>query len=95
MSLHRLPIVQIPFQDEPTVVLNVHVFWGMVAFPGHKDVVASANLPHFDMLPSAVTLVKSLPTAQDARITFESAAAEGGLLQREVRCHSLCCAGKR
>jgi hypothetical protein len=46
MSLHRLPIVEIPLHDQLAVTVDVNMTRTVIADPSDKDVPAAADLWH-------------------------------------------------
>jgi len=45
-SFHGLAMVVIPFEDEPSIPIDMHMPRAVVARPGQENVVPSTNLAH-------------------------------------------------
>jgi hypothetical protein len=52
-------IIQIPFQDEHSIPIDMHMAGRMITFPGDKHIPTPPNLPHVQVLSSEVPLVKA------------------------------------
>ena len=50
-------MVEVPFENEPFISIDMHVSGAVIASPSQEDVVTSTDLTH-GMLPLKVTFVK-------------------------------------
>ena len=55
LALHGKPIVKIPFHDERTLSVDMHMARGVISLPGEEHKATTPDLRHTQMLPYTVT----------------------------------------
>ena len=55
LSFHRLPVFEVPLNDELGIPIYMDMARRMITFPGEKNVVSATDLAHAQALPQMVT----------------------------------------